>query len=354
MKILIDIGHPAHVHYFKNTVIHFEKKGWEILFTIRDKEVTKQLLDYYGFNYISFGKPFNSKFGKVIGIFIFTYKLYRVARQFKPDIFLNATQYSAFTSFLLNKPHFSLEDTFNMEQVRLYKPFTNAILTGDYDHPLQGRKEIRYSGYQELMYLHPNYFKPNIKTLDVLKLSISEKYVIIRFVAWNASHDTGQVGFSNDEKIQLVRELSMRIKVFISSEGPLPKELLEYKINLPPHLMHDILAFASLFIGEGATMASECAMLGVPAIYVNSLNVFTIREQNERFGLIFSYRSGIGVLQKAIELIDKDVTNEFKIRSLKMLSEKIDVTAFFIWFIEDYPQSFKIMKENPDYQLRFK
>jgi|GEM_PF-7079091 hypothetical protein len=29
---------------------------------------------------------------------------------------------------------------------------------------------------------------------------------------------------------------------------------------------------------------------------------------------------------------------------------KIDVTAFMVWFIKDYPESFKEMKENPDIQ----
>lgn len=34
-----------------------------------------------------------------------------------------------------------------------------------------------------------------------------------------------------------------------------------------------------------------------------------------------------------------------------MLADKIDVTAFLVWFIENWPESFKIMKENPDYQF---
>jgi len=38
----------------------------------------------------------------------------------------------------------------------------------------------------------------------------------------------------------------------------------------------------------------------------------------------------------------------------KMLKEKINVTAFLVWFIENYPESAKIMKENPKYQYRFK
>jgi len=37
-----------------------------------------------------------------------------------------------------------------------------------------------------------------------------------------------------------------------------------------------------------------------------------------------------------------------------MLKDKIDVTAFLVWFIENWPESFNIMKENPDYQYRFK
>jgi hypothetical protein len=36
-----------------------------------------------------------------------------------------------------------------------------------------------------------------------------------------------------------------------------------------------------------------------------------------------------------------------------MLSEKIDVTAFLVWFVQHWPESFSIMKQNPDYQNRF-
>ena len=37
-----------------------------------------------------------------------------------------------------------------------------------------------------------------------------------------------------------------------------------------------------------------------------------------------------------------------------MLVDKIDVTAFMVWFIENYPTTVKIMKENPDYQNNIK
>ena len=79
-------------------------------------------------------------------------------------------------------------------------------------------------------------------------------------------------------------------KVIISSEGELPVELEKYRVKISPERMHDLLSFASLYIGEGATTASECAMLGTPAIYVNVLDAGTLQEQ-ENLGLLFSFRN---------------------------------------------------------------
>ena len=45
---------------------------------------------------------------------------------------------------------------------------------------------------------------------------------------------------------------------------------------------------------------------------------------------------------------------EWQDRGKKMLSDKIDVTAFLVWFVENYPESAKVLKDNPDYQYKFK
>jgi len=37
-----------------------------------------------------------------------------------------------------------------------------------------------------------------------------------------------------------------------------------------------------------------------------------------------------------------------------MLSEEIDVTAFMVWFFENYPESVQMMSKNPDIQYDFK
>ena len=54
MRIVVDINHPAHVHYFKNFIWEMEKRGHAILITASEKDISYRLLDAYdGFNYLA-------------------------------------------------------------------------------------------------------------------------------------------------------------------------------------------------------------------------------------------------------------------------------------------------------------
>jgi len=353
MKILIDIGHPGHVHLFRNFARVLEKKGHQFLFTTRQKEFETELLDAYGFNHVSFGKHYASLTGKIFGIAKFDLMLLRAAWKFRPDMFIShGSIYAAHASWFLGKPHISMEDSGNMEQIRLYRPFTRAILTPDVLPEELGPKQIRYRGYHEIAYLHPKYFSPDTAVRQWLGLQEKEKFCIIRFVSWKATHDVGQKGFTTEEKMAVIEMLAARYRVFISSEATLPDSLKKYQISLPPHLIHHALAFAELVISEGATIASEAGVLGTPAVYVNSI-ARSYNEDQQQYGTVFNFRSGNGVLEKVSQIISQD-RQTFKEKSKKLVADKIDVTAFLAWFVEEFPASYHTMKENPDYQLKFK
>jgi len=347
------------VHYFKHFAQAVMQKGHEVVFTCRNKEMTINLLNHYNFKYYSLGNPFRSLTGKIFGLLYFTFKLLGIALKEKPDVFLNATMYSAMAARFLRKRHFSLEDTYNMEQVRLYRPFTNCILTGDYLHPSMGKKEIQYAGYQELLYLHPNQFTPDKSVLDELGIGQDEKYVIMRFVSWNASHDRGHSGISLENKMKAVKSFEQYARVFISSESKLPEELESYRIRIQPHRMHDAIAFASLLFGESSTMSEEAAMLGVPSVYLFNNSTFYTQHLEKDYQLMFNFSESEEdqktAIAKGVELLQiNNLKEEWAKKRDNMLKEKIDINAFLVWFIENYPDSAKIMKENPDYQLRFK
>lgn len=361
MNILIDIGHPAHVHLFRNFAHIMIGRGHRVLFTCRDKEFEIELLKANGFEYVSFGKKYKSTVGKIYGMFKFDYLEWKECGRFKPDILLShGSIYAAHAAAIIRKPHIAFDDTYNMEQIRLYEPFSNVLLTADYDHPKISNKEIHYAGYHELAYLHPNYFKPDPSVLEELGVEKGEKYVLFRFVAWNASHDVGHKGISYDIKMKAVERLSKYARVFISSESKLPSELENYRLTTRPERIFDVLAYSSLVWGESFTIPAEASILGIPSVINHNTKSYYLYDQQDRYGLCFCYSESAEdqerALRKCEELLQMDkneLRNEWKNKREKLLQSKIDVTAFLTWFIENYPESITIMKENPDYQYRF-
>lgn len=360
MNILIDIGHPAHVHVTKHFAHEMEAKGHKVLFTCRQKEFIIQLLENEGFKYVSFGKKYSTTLKKFWGLVKFDYKIWRVSLRFKPDMFISlGSMYAAQVSALMRKPHICFEDTYNMEQVRLYRPFTDLILTGDYEHPqMSETKEVRIAGYNELAYLHPNRFTPDESVLKELGVQKGERYAIIRFVAWKASHDLGHKGITLKNKIMAVEEFSKFGKVFISSESLLPKELKAYRLPTHPNRIHDVIAFASLVFGESSTMSEEAAMLGVPSIYLNNVSTYYTKHLEKDYQLVYNLTESEQDQTKAIQLgVDilsqNEIMQTWKKKRTTMLQKKIDVSAFLIWIVENWPKSKEILTNGPNYQYYF-
>jgi predicted glycosyltransferase len=233
MKILIDIGHPAHVHYFRNFIKIMREKGHKFYVTSRNKEIEHYLLKHYQIPFFDRGVGKKSFLGKFAYLVKADYLLFKEVKNFKPDLLLSFDSvYLAHASKLSGIPHIAFDDTEHAKLEHILSlPFTKTILTPSCYTKELGNKQIRFNGYMELCYLHPNYFSPVISVLNLLKVRRDEKYVIIRFVSWNAAHDVGQTGLTSERKREIVHELSKKAKVFISSEGELPKDLKKYQIK---------------------------------------------------------------------------------------------------------------------------
>ena len=362
MRILIDIGHPAHVHMFRCFAKEMQNRGSEVLFTCRDKEFEIKLLTAYGLKFINFGKKSKSSIGKIFDLIKFNWNEWRIAKKFRPDVFLSHGSITAsHVAWLMNKPSIAFEDTFNMEQIRLWEPMVSSILTSMYNHPLKSNKVVRYKGYNELLYLHPNKFESSKNTLQRLQVKENEKYVILRFVSWGATHDKGHTGLSYENKVLAVKEFSKYAKVFISSEKPLPVELEEYRIPIQAEEMHDAMANATLIFGESATMVAEGVVMGVPGIYLDNTGRLYTQEFEEVYNMCYNYtESDIDqqlAIKKGVEILQLDNHTKFIEQHQKLINDNVDVTNFLVWFIENYPQSAKQTKENQenaDFWTQFK
>jgi len=355
MKILIDIGHPAHVHYFRNFIKIMQKRKHTILVVARDKEVSQDLLKRYNIEYVTRGKGGVGFAGKMLYLIKTNFILLFKALSFKPDLFLSfSSPYAAQVSWVLRKPHIAFTDT---EHAKLgnyaFMPFTSNIITPKAFLTDLGEKHIRFNGFMEQCYLSPNYFRPSSDVSELLGIAKDEEFILLRFVSWGAVHDAGHSGLSDEAKLEIIETLSKNYKVFISAESTLPEKFIKYKLNISSDKMHDVLANATLFIGEGATMASECAILGTPAIYVNSLNAGTLIAQ-EKSGSIFGFRDSTGVLDKAVEILETpNLKEKFQENRKKLLKNSIDITKFIVWLVEEYPQSINLIKADLTYQKKF-
>jgi predicted glycosyltransferase len=216
-------------------------------------------------------------------------------------------------------------------------PFATELITPDCYQGDLGSKHTCYAGYQELAYLHPRYFQPDSSIRDDLGLQDNESYSLLRFVSWDASHDRGNAGMPLSFKRQLVDLLSKYGRVIISSEAPLPNEFEPYRVAIPPYRMHDLLAFAQLYVGEGATMASEAALVGTPAVYTNALSLGYLDELEAKYGLVFNLTDPALAISKAGELLQQqELRQEFAAKRERLLTEKVDVTAYVCDLVAKY------------------
>lgn len=336
-----------------------KKRGHDILLTVRPKNTNIQLLKELGLLYKTVGKYRILKLRKIFSSFFTTFSLTKEIKDFDPDVcfgqlyMIYAAKIKAKTSMIFE------DDEVTRFQQFFYIPFVKVIFTPYMFRTNFGEKHLRIKGYKELAYLHPNYFKPDKNVLDELGIDKNDKYVILRWNTWDAIHDISKRGFNKDFVINIIQHIEENAHVFISTERELPIELQKYKVKIPFSKMHHVLYYAHLLLSDTQTMSTEAAILGTPTIRCNTFvgpnDMSNFIELEQRYGLIFNYREPKDALEKALELIQQpDLKREWKKKRENLLKDKIDVTTFMTWFIENYPQSFQIMKENPEYQKRFK
>ena len=346
MKIMIGVAHPKQVHFRKNIINNLIKDGHEVMIAARDKDLTLYLLDAYGFDYEVVGTNYKTLTGKAYGLLESDIKVLRLARKFKPDILVGGSPYLAHVSKLIGKPHITFTDTEHASIASwLTFPFTDVVITPScYKGKVDPKKHVTVDGYFELAYLHPNYFTPDPNVLDDVGLSEDDKFIVIRFVAWEASHDVGQSGISNDMKVEYISKLERYGRVFISHEVKVGKDFEKYKLKIPPEKFHSLLNYAQLYIGESGAISTEAGILGVPSVYISSLvgTMGNFDELEERYGLVHSFRDSKLALDKALELLeDENIKKKWQKKRERLLDEKIDVAKFMTEFIENYPERFE-------------
>lgn len=335
MRCLFDLGHPAHVHYFKFIIKSLKINGGDVTVTARNKDVTFALLESEKIKFISRGKGSNSTFGKILYLIWGSLFLTRIGRRNKVDIYIGfGSPYAAFASFVNGKKSIILDDTENALLGQcFYRRFATTILSPDSFSKDFGMKHKKFTSFMELFYLHPEVFSSTVEERD------RNSIALLRFVGWNAAHDAGHNGISLGAKKLIVDKLeTFGYRVYISSENKLPDSLQKYALKINPAEMHEFLSRCSLLVGESATMASEAAMLGVPAFYFDNEGRGYTDALQKKYDLIFNYNESDEAVGQAIaklsEVIGRDRTYWLNRREL-LLAENFNPNKFLLTELEN-------------------
>ena len=364
MNVLLYLGHPAQYHFIKNTARQLLEDGHKVKILIKTKDILETLLKEDGWAYenIQSVPRKNTKWSILRASFERTFKVYKTARRFNADILIGTDSSVAQAACLLRIPAITtLEDDIGViyNLARLTYPFTSSILV---PAPCQvgkwEKKKVPYYGYMKLAYLHPNQFTPDESV--VKEYGISGDYVLIRLARLTAHHDAGVNGLNISLVQRVIRTAQSRgFSVFISSESEIDPSLSSFQLRINHSDIHHVLANATLIVSDSQSMSVEAAMLGVPSIRFSDFagRISVLEELEHQYELTIGIRTTeMDALEKKVEelLSFPDCRSEFQRRRRRMLADKIDVTAFLTWFIEQYPSSHQIIQNTPEYQLRFK
>ncbi len=337
MRVLFDITHPADVHLFKNVIRLLQGAGDQIVVASRSKEVTTDLLASLNIPHecisrlsggiVSMGAELLQRYAR----------LAMLCRRFKPDVLVARIGLSiGLVGAILRIPRVVIEDTEHAKlQLALSMPFATHICTGTGYLKSYGSRQTCFRGYPVMAYLAPRYFQPSDEPFRTAGLDPAKPYVLLRLVSWQAVHDRGLKGMSDDAILASIEKLSCFGRVLISSERPLPATLQRYQCPVQPNDIHHLLARARIFISEGGTMAAEAAVLGTPSIFCNPLRTGYLLSLEKDYGLVHNVDSipeGVTLAQRL--LAQQNLSEIWQQRRKVMLAASEDVTVFFRRMIE--------------------
>lgn len=347
MKVLIYLGHPAHFHNYKNTIASLKEHGHEVEVLIKKKDILEDLLQNAGIPYhniLEEGRK-NSKFGILIGTLKRAWRLNKFCGDFHPDILTGTSVENSFIGPLRHIPVININED-DAAVVPLYAklsyPGANVILCPTTcDCGKWNRKAVKYQGYQELAYLHPDVFTPDRAVVEKY-FETDVPFFLMRFASLKAHHDTGVRGINTEIAQRLIDMLEQYGRVYITSERKLEPQFEKYRIAINPLDIHHVMSFADLYIGDSQTMAAESGVLGTPFVRFNDFvgRIGYLAELEDKYQLGYGIKpDNVERLYEVVsELVQmKDKKSVFADRRNRMLSEKINYSDFLTSYIENYP-----------------
>lgn len=314
--VYIDICHLPQANLFKNVVhLLYEKVNIQLLVRPRGKLKEIIEMEYPSLPIVCFGSYNDSLVKKIISNIQRELLLLKFFKKNKFDILMGVGSYFLSPiSHLHNKPSIMFTDDFeHLWHFNLNK-FLSTYFIFPKSIPINGRNIIKYNGYKELAYLHPNYFKSNRGILNEYDLE-EERYVFIRMTTNTSINYRRQTQFIPINKWQEIIKYFKRrdIDVVLSLENKENSKFFKNSIILiePINEFYSLIKYSLMLISSGDTMAREACILGVPSIYLGGRKMVVNKEFIEK-KIMFTPRDFESVISTIEYIINNNIKKETK------------------------------------------
>ena len=167
MRVLFQLGHPAHFHLFKNTIADLQRDGHQTFILIRKKDILEDLLKEAGMPYINI-LPSGKK--SAITLMLRLWRVFLFSLTHHIDVLVGSTPEVAQIAWLLRRRSVVMaEDDASIvpQFIKAVKPFVDNYLSpvSCDNGPLES-STTHYEGFHKLAYLHPNRFTPDPVVVD--------------------------------------------------------------------------------------------------------------------------------------------------------------------------------------------
>lgn len=336
MRVLIDIVHPADINFFKNSIyklIDDFDVSCELVALPRPGVISIIKRELPDIPFKPVGQYENSLCGKARCLITRTNLILK---------YIHKNEFDAITAFA----------GLGSSQAAYIKRIPSVIFTDDVEYKLsflsfkyfaskivvpqcldiEGNNIVKYCGFKELAYLHPNYFKPNINVIKEYGVK-PERYVFIREVSRSSLNYRRLHEGELSNVCSLIKELDLDIILSLEDKN-LQNKFKDNCIilNGPVSDFHSLLHYALFSISSGDTMARESCLLGTPTIYTGE-RIMAVNGELEHKGCLFSIPSNnLDLIGKKItEITEKNYKFEISQTMAECIkSEYIDLTEYIV------------------------
>jgi uncharacterized protein len=330
MRYLIDIGHPAHINFLKQSISILNSSD-DVFVTYLDrgvlpKIVSREILEARTYK---IGKHRGTKWSIIVEANIFRFfKMLLFILKHRIDVGVNGGFPVGLALRLLGRKYIQFDDDIERKlTVFLEKSLANKLFFPAFIP--NSSKFLKFNALKEWAYLSPKYFVPDHSVLKEYSV-IPDNYIFIREVSNKSFNYMGQhaaliLGIAQElSEIGLPVILSLEDK---SLKNQYPEDWIILKE--PVNCIHSLMYFSTVIISSGDSMAREGAMLGKPSIYCGSRFMMANEMMISKGMLLHKKIDDVPLTVKHIIANELPFPAQAEFRA-RLLHEWVDVTEFIV------------------------